>query len=159
MVGEDVTENLRTIRSIPMTLPRPIPRLIVRGEVYMPKKVFHALNEEREIDHDLDAVYSDSRELEVASRYTATLTENNLTAFKKYLDDPDNEIRPHLGENGILYSYEPSFSIYVRDEEGRQRVRQLTLVAHIRDFKPGDQDQRRDNDDRHQWCRDVRRNG
>ena len=48
MVGEDVTENLRTIRSIPMTLPRPIPRLIVRGEVYMPKKVFHALNEERE---------------------------------------------------------------------------------------------------------------
>lgn len=80
-----------------------------------------ALNEEREIDHDLDAVYSDSRELEVASRYTATLTENNLTAFKKYLDDPDNEIRPHLGENGILYSYEPSFSIYVRDEEGRLR--------------------------------------
>ena len=47
-VGEDVTENLRTIRSIPMTLPAPIPRLIVRGEVYMPKKVFHALNEERE---------------------------------------------------------------------------------------------------------------
>ena len=47
-VGEDVTENLRTIRSIPMTLPDAIPRLIVRGEVYMPKKVFHALNEERE---------------------------------------------------------------------------------------------------------------
>ena len=47
-VGEDVTENLRTIRSIPMTLPSPIAHLIVRGEVYMPKKVFHALNEERE---------------------------------------------------------------------------------------------------------------
>ena len=47
-VGEDVTENLRTIRSIPMKLPEPIPHLIVRGEVYMPKKVFHALNEERE---------------------------------------------------------------------------------------------------------------
>ena len=47
-VGEDVTENLRTIRSIPMTLPEKLPRLIVRGEVYMPKKVFHALNEERE---------------------------------------------------------------------------------------------------------------
>ena len=47
-VGEDVTENLRTIRSIPMRLPEALPRLIVRGEVYMPKKVFHALNEERE---------------------------------------------------------------------------------------------------------------
>lgn len=48
LVGEDVTENLRTIRSIPMRLPEPVERLIVRGEVYMPKKVFHALNEQRE---------------------------------------------------------------------------------------------------------------
>ena len=47
-VGEDVTENLRTIRSIPMTLPDRLPRLIVRGEVFMSKKVFHKLNEERE---------------------------------------------------------------------------------------------------------------
>lgn len=47
-VGEDVTENLRTVRSIPLKIPNAPPRLIVRGEVYMPKKVFHALNEERE---------------------------------------------------------------------------------------------------------------
>lgn len=47
-VGEDVTENLRTVRSIPLKLPNAPPRLIVRGEVYMPKKVFYALNEERE---------------------------------------------------------------------------------------------------------------
>lgn len=47
-VGEDVTENLRTIRSIPMTLPEKLPRLILRGEVFMPKKVFHKLNAERE---------------------------------------------------------------------------------------------------------------
>ena len=47
-VGEDVTENLRTVRSIPLKIPDAPARLIVRGEVYMPKKVFHALNEERE---------------------------------------------------------------------------------------------------------------
>ncbi len=47
-VGEDVTENLRTVRSIPLKIPNAPPRLIVRGEVFMPKKVFHALNEERE---------------------------------------------------------------------------------------------------------------
>jgi DNA ligase (NAD+) len=47
-VGEDVTENLRTIRSIPLRIPDAPARLIVRGEVFMPKKVFHALNEERE---------------------------------------------------------------------------------------------------------------
>ena len=44
-VGEDVTENLRTVRSIPMVIPDAPARLIVRGEVFMPKKVFHALNE------------------------------------------------------------------------------------------------------------------
>lgn len=47
-VGEDVTENLRTIRSIPLRIPNAPARLIVRGEVFMPKKVFHELNEERE---------------------------------------------------------------------------------------------------------------
>ena len=49
-VGEDVTENLKTIRSIPMTIPDAPPRLIVRGEVFMPKSVFHKLNEEREAE-------------------------------------------------------------------------------------------------------------
>ena len=46
--GEDVTENIRTIRSIPMTLPEALPHLIVRGEVYMPKRVFAQLNAARE---------------------------------------------------------------------------------------------------------------
>lgn len=47
-VGEDVTENLKTIRSIPMKLEGAPTRLIVRGEVFMPRAVFEALNERRE---------------------------------------------------------------------------------------------------------------
>ncbi len=47
-VGEDVTQNLKTIRSIPMTLENAPARLIVRGEVYMPKKTFEALNAQQE---------------------------------------------------------------------------------------------------------------
>ena len=47
-VGEDVTENVKTIRSIPMVIPDAPPRLIVRGEVFMPKAVFHKLNQQQE---------------------------------------------------------------------------------------------------------------
>ena len=45
-----MTENLRTIRSIPMTLPEKLPRLIVRGEVYMARSVFEEINARREIE-------------------------------------------------------------------------------------------------------------
>ena len=49
-VGEDVTENLKTIRAIPMTLENAPPRLIVRGEVFMPKKSFEKLNAHQEAE-------------------------------------------------------------------------------------------------------------
>lgn len=48
--GEDVTENLRTIRSIPTRLPGLQGRLIVRGEVFMPVSVFEELNAARELN-------------------------------------------------------------------------------------------------------------
>ena len=46
--GEDVTENIRTIRSLPMRLEGAPKTLIVRGEVYMPRSTFLRLNEQRE---------------------------------------------------------------------------------------------------------------
>ena len=49
-MGEDVTENLRTIADIPQTLQHAPAHLIVRGEVYMPRSVFEALNAERELN-------------------------------------------------------------------------------------------------------------
>jgi len=48
-VGEDVTANLRTVFSIPLTLPEPL-SLTVRGEVYMPRATFHRINEKREAE-------------------------------------------------------------------------------------------------------------
>lgn len=47
IVGEDVTLNLRTVQSIPLKLSEPL-SLTVRGEVYMPRAVFEAINEKRE---------------------------------------------------------------------------------------------------------------
>ncbi len=49
-VGEDVTENLKTIHSIPIRIEGAPGRLIVRGEVFMPKKSFEALNIQQELD-------------------------------------------------------------------------------------------------------------
>lgn len=47
-VGEDVTANLRTIRSVPLRLSRPVPRLEVRGEVYIPTSKLAEVNAERQ---------------------------------------------------------------------------------------------------------------
>jgi DNA ligase (NAD+) len=46
-VGEDVTQNLRTIRAIPLAIPDPPAFVEVRGEVYLPLQGFERLNEER----------------------------------------------------------------------------------------------------------------
>ena len=50
LVGEDVTENLKTVRNLPMKLKNAPAHLVVRGEVYMSKEVFHELNAIREIN-------------------------------------------------------------------------------------------------------------
>ncbi len=48
IVGEDVTENARTIRSLPLRVRDGLPRFEVRGEVIMDRKAFERLNAERE---------------------------------------------------------------------------------------------------------------
>ncbi|MBO4354439.1 MAG: NAD-dependent DNA ligase LigA, partial [Clostridia bacterium] len=48
VVGENVTENLKTVRRIPLTLPEKLPLIEVRGEVYMPRATFYKLNEKNE---------------------------------------------------------------------------------------------------------------
>ncbi|MBE6683032.1 MAG: NAD-dependent DNA ligase LigA [Ruminococcaceae bacterium] len=48
--GEDVTENIKTIKSVPIKLNGGSGKIIVRGEVYMPRKTFARLNEKRELN-------------------------------------------------------------------------------------------------------------
>ncbi len=68
--------------------------------------------------HDLDKVYMDATLLETASTITSSITENNLTEFKKYLDDETSEIWDYIGENGVVYSYDLSYAVYTYDPEG-----------------------------------------
>ena len=71
-----------------------------------------------ELSHDRDAVYSDGTALELESSLTTSITENNLSDFKKYLDDENSEIHNYIGENGIVYSYNPSFTAFTYDPDG-----------------------------------------
>lgn len=48
-VGEDITANLRTVKSIPLRLKTDLPFIEVRGEVYMPRDVFYKIAEEQEM--------------------------------------------------------------------------------------------------------------
>lgn len=70
------------------------------------------------VDHELDGVYSDGSSLEMASSVTTSITENNLTEFKKYLDNSASSIHEYIGDNGIVYSYNTKFDVYAYDPDG-----------------------------------------
>jgi len=85
LTGEDVTANLRTVRSIPLRLREPIPgTLEVRGEVYLTRTGFHRLNEERE--RDGLAVFANPRNAAAGSlrQLDPTITATRPLAFFAY---------------------------------------------------------------------------
>lgn len=73
---------------------------------------------QQQAGHPLDGIYSNTKEWELASTFVSSITENNLTSFKKYLADPQSPIHEHIGENGIIYSYATKFSVYSYDPDG-----------------------------------------
>ncbi len=66
----------------------------------------------------LDAVYADSTAMEMSEKFTSSIAENDLTAFKRYLDDEESEINQYIGENGVVYTYNVSFNVYSYDADG-----------------------------------------
>lgn len=80
------------------------------------------INERRDPGSDKSeersGVYADYRDLETRETMTSSIVENNLTEFKKYLDDPDSEIQQYLGENGVIYTYDVNFNVYSYDTNG-----------------------------------------
>ena len=73
----------------------------------------------KEIEHEKDAVYSNVSSIEMASEVTTSVTKNNLTEFKKYLESENCEINNYVGEHGIVYSYDTKFDVYAYDSEGK----------------------------------------
>ena len=66
---------------------------------------------------DPDTVYASYADLQLNTSVTTSIKENNLTDFKKYLDDPENEIHQYIGEHGIVYSYNVDFKVFAFDSE------------------------------------------
>ena len=63
-------------------------------------------------------IYADYSEMQTTQQITSSIVKNNLTAFKKYLDDESSEIRRYLGENGIIYSYNVKFEVFSYNANG-----------------------------------------
>ena len=68
-------------------------------------------------ENDGNGVYADYSDIESSEAIASSVIENNLTAFKQYLDDPDSEIQPYIGENGVVYTYNVNFEVYSYDAE------------------------------------------
>ncbi|MBQ9461569.1 MAG: ABC transporter ATP-binding protein/permease [Clostridia bacterium] len=69
------------------------------------------------VDHAMDAVYSNPKRMQMLVDMSTTVTENNLTRFKKYLDDKNSEIHKYIGGNGIVYSYATKFGLFSYDDD------------------------------------------
>ena len=75
-------------------------------------------SENDKVNHDKDKVYSNGTQIETASKMATSITENNLTPFKKYLDNPNSEIHKYVGDVGIVYSYDVKFDAFAYDKNG-----------------------------------------
>ena len=75
--------------------------------------------EKREERKKRTAVYADYSSIKRSDAFTSSFKTNNLTDFKKYLDNPESEINKYLGENGVVYTYDIKFSAfsYNKDKE------------------------------------------
>lgn len=65
---------------------------------------------------DKIGVFADSSDLKNDKALSSNTDDLDLTAFKKYLDNPESEIAKYLGQNGVLYSYNVGFNIWSYDE-------------------------------------------
>jgi DNA ligase (NAD+) len=134
--GEDITQNLKTIVTVPLSLPEPISSLVVRGEAFMPKKAFLKLNEEREEGGEspfanprnaaagslrqLSPQVAASRQLQVFVYDVIHVTDKEINSHSQALD--------YLKELGFLVNRERFVSASI--EEVIDYIEQWTKKRH-----------------------------
>ncbi len=76
-------------------------------------------NSKKDEEKQSGAVYANYSKLERRHTRRSSIMDNDLTSFKKYLDDPSGEIQKYLGENGVVYAYDLNFEVFSRDSKQR----------------------------------------
>ena len=74
---------------------------------------------EAKVDKKRNKVYANNDMLKMDTTMNASITENNLTDVKKFLEDPDNDIQQYFGKNGVVYTYDLDFDVLGKDSEGK----------------------------------------
>ena len=74
---------------------------------------------DKKTNHKKDAIYSDNTSINDNYLLSSYTSKNNLTEFKKYLDNKNNKINKYIGDNGIIYSYDTKFSVYTYDTNNK----------------------------------------
>ena len=105
-----------TMTSYPITITSET--IDMSGFMGMQGQLVGEMAQESESNKDYSAVYADYTELKASEMMVSSIVENNLTEFKKYLDNKDSEIQQYIGENGVKYSYDVDFSVYSYDADG-----------------------------------------
>lgn len=108
---EDIQRD--TMESYPITISEE--SIDLTSIMEMRGKTIEAMSGES-TDKDMSVVNANYDELEITKSFESSITENDLTSFKKYLDNPEGEINNYLGENGVVYTYDVNFSVFSYDE-------------------------------------------
>ena len=113
-VSNYITETQRnTMASYPIS----IESRTYDFSAYMEDTPFGGRNESTD-EHGNDAVYIDTSSIESEKKFESSILVNNLTAFKKYLDDGSSEIHNYLGGNGVVYYYDTKSDVFTYDDNG-----------------------------------------
>ncbi len=129
-IGENITENLKTIKSIPLVLPEAVERLEVRGEVYMPKASFEALNEERKNSNEplfanpRNAAAGSLRQLD--SKITA---KRNLDVFIFNIQQTTKELSTHTEAlewlKSLGFKVSPRRDVFATMDEAFEEIQRI----------------------------------
>ncbi|MBR4865200.1 MAG: NAD-dependent DNA ligase LigA, partial [Clostridia bacterium] len=131
LVGENVTENIKTIGAIPLRLQNAPERLVVRGEIYMPRSVFDAINTKRDelgqqpLANPRNAAAGSIRQLDpkvAASRRLSALIFNIQTATGVNFEKHDDSLR-YLA--GLGFKVNPVVGVYQTIEEAYEAIQRM----------------------------------